>query len=513
MRFMRLRIVHQLSLLLVAAVLLAVLAVGGFAAWNLKAGFSDYLRARDREHLERFASLVAARGARDPDVARMDPATLPMRSLMDEFLDSEQMRPPPRPPRPPSASRPPPRGAMDDGAGRRPGPPAWGPELAGEPPDGQPRVARGPPEGIARRIQLVDPRGLRVAGPEFPDRNGLLEAPVLVNGQAIGFVRMLPSAELEGVDLRFLRRQYLGMGLAAGATLLLALLAAAFAAPRLGRPLRTVQAAARRIARGELDVVVPEAGAREMAELIGDVNRMAASLRTLEGARRSWIAQISHELRTPLSVLLGELESIQDGAREPTPVVLANLRAEVLQLVRLVNDLHMLSMADLGALPCAFSDGDAGAVLSLAVQRFAPRARQAGLVLEVQPADGALRVRWDFGRIEQLLTNLLENSLRYTAAPGRVRVQWLAQGDAVHLRVDDTPPGVRAELLDQVFDPLFRADAARQRDAQGAAGGSGLGLAICRAIVQAHGGSIQAQPSALGGLCIAVSLPVVAGDA
>ena len=282
--------------------------------------------------------------------------------------------------------------------------------------------------------------------------------------------------------------------MAAGVTLLLALAAAAFAAPRLSRPLRDLQAATRRIAGGELSVVVPESGSRELTALIGDVNRMAASLKALEGARRSWVAQISHELRTPLSVLLGEIESIQDGVRQPTPALLANLRGEVLQLVRLVDDLHTLSMADLGALPCEFSDGDAAAVLARAARRLQPRLARAGLALELREGPAAA-VRWDFGRIEQLVTNLLENSLRYTTAPGQVRVQWAATPRGVELRVDDTPPGVAPAQMAQLFEPLFRADTARQRRAAGpdgaATGGSGLGLAICRAIVQAHGGSIR----------------------
>jgi two-component system sensor histidine kinase BaeS len=493
---MRLRIIHQLSLLLVATALLSVAAVGGFVAWNLKAGFSDYLRARDRQHVERFAAVVAARGARDPGFVDGMAQGIPMRELMDEFSDAEGITPPARRPRPP-----PPSGE---------GVPAYGPPGASGPRgDGPPR--RGPPEGIARRIQIVDLQGRRLGGPGFPDDRNLLEAPVVVRGETVARVRMLPSTELEGVDLRFLNRQYIGLAAAAGVTLLVALLLALLAAPRLSRPLRELQAAARRIAGGELAVAVPEAGSREMAGLIGDVNRMAASLKTLEGARRSWIAQISHELRTPLSVLLGELESIEDGARQPTPEVLANLRGEVLQLVRLVNDLHTLSMADLGALPCEFSDGDAATALTRAAQRFGPRAQKAGLALDLRGGP-AVQVRWDFGRVEQLLTNLLENSLRYTTAPGQVRVQWAATPRGVELRVDDTPPGVPPAQMAQLFEPLFRADTARQRRAAGpdgaATGGSGLGLAICRAIVQAHGGAIRAEASALGGLCLLASLPI-----
>jgi two-component system, OmpR family, sensor histidine kinase BaeS len=477
---MRLRIVHQLSLLLAGSVLLSVVAVGGLVAWNLRAGFSDYLRSRDAQQLERFAQVVAERAVWKVSSSGPDP--LPMRELMDEFLHREGMPPPPdaRP-----GPRPPPEG----------------------PPGARPSPGRGG-DGFPQRVQVVDLQGRRLGGPPFPPGRTLLEEPVRVAGLPVAYVRMLPSTELQAVDARFLRRQYTGLSLAVAVTLALALLAAWVAARWLGGPLRNVQAATRRIAGGELSVTVPVSGSREMAELIQDVNRMAAALKHLEGARRSWIAQISHELRTPLSVLLGELESIQDGARVPTAQVVANLRDEVLQLVRLVNDLHTVSMADLGAMACEFSEGRAGEALERCVARFAPRADTAGLALEVSNGANPL-VRWDFGRIEQLMTNLLENCLRYTAAPGRVSVRWTADGSSLQLRVEDTPPGVDDSQLELLFEPLYRADVARQRSGRAAGqGGSGLGLAICRGIVQAHAGTIRASRSALGGVCIEVSLPL-----
>lgn len=506
---MRLRIVHQLSLLMLGGVVLAVAAVGGVVVWNLQTGFSDYLRARDEQQLNRFAQVVAERASGLGDPAQGG-AELPMRELMDEFLHREGLTPPPDWRPPPRRDRPPPP-RDDRGEGRPSPPPLLPPVRADAPPPARARAVG--PDGLTQRIQVVDPQGRHLGGPRFPPDRTLLQEPVRVGGQVVAIARMLPSAALAGVDARFLRRQYTGLAVAAGGSLAVALLAAWLAARWLGRPLRTVQAATRRIAGGELDLVVPEHGSQEMADLIADVNRMAASLQTLEGARRRWIAQMSHELRTPLSVLLGELESIQDGARQPTPSVIANLRTEVLQLVRLVNDLHTLSMADLGALACEFADGDASASLTRVVQRFGARADKAGLALTLHPGP-SVQARWDFGRIDQLLTNLLENSLRYTTAPGQVRVQWAATPATLELRVDDSLPGLSRDELAQVFEPLFRADKARQRAANPAAqGGSGLGLSICRAIVQAHGGRIEAHPSDLGGLCIAVSLPLNPGAA
>ncbi|NBY28479.1 MAG: GHKL domain-containing protein [Betaproteobacteria bacterium] len=138
-------------------------------------------------------------------------------------------------------------------------------------------------------------------------------------------------------------------------------------------------------------------------------------------------------------------------------------------------------------------------------QRFETRATQLGLSLLFKAGAPALVAHWDWGRIEQLLSNLLENSLRYTNAPGQIQVHWRLQQELVLLTVEDSAPGVAAEHLHRLFEPLFRLDTARTRTGQH---GSGLGLSIVRAIVQAHQGKVQAKPSPLGGLTIEVALPL-----
>jgi two-component system sensor histidine kinase BaeS len=218
-------------------------------------------------------------------------------------------------------------------------------------------------------------------------------------------------------------------------------------------------------------------------------------------------------LRTPLAVLRGEIESIEDGARQPTREVMASLRDEVLQLNRLVNDLHTLSVADVDGLRCDFTSGDAYAALLRVALRFEPPARQRGLQLLRPTEDGrSIPVFWDFGRIEQLLGNLLTNSLRYTDAPGVVQLDWQINGRELIVTVEDSAPGVSPADLLQIFDPLFRADKARQRGTHyGDQHGSGLGLAIVRTIAIAHGGSLAASHSAKGGLLLCVRLPLQAG--
>jgi two-component system sensor histidine kinase BaeS len=108
--------------------------------------------------------------------------------------------------------------------------------------------------------------------------------------------------------------------------------------------------------------------------------------------------------------------------------------------------------------------------------------------------------------MEQVLSNLLENSLCYTDAPGRILLTLKRQAEWVCLLVEDSKPGVPAEVLGRLFDPLYRSDAARGRHR----GGSGLGLAICAALVRAHAGRITAAASELGGLSIRVDMPVSA---
>jgi two-component system sensor histidine kinase BaeS len=231
---------------------------------------------------------------------------------------------------------------------------------------------------------------------------------------------------------------------------------------------------------------------------------MALSLQQLEGARRQWMADMSHELRTPLTVLRGEIDALIDGVMPLQPSAIKSLKDEVLQLNALVDDLHLLAMSDLKALPCYFEEFDIVTLLEKMVLRFTPRATQSGLSLKLEVITPSEKwVHWDAKRIEQLISNLIDNSLRYTDAPGHVVIKLTANSNHVTIGVSDSSPAVTKADLPSIFEPLFRADAARQR----IGAGSGLGLAICSAIVQAHNGSIHATASDLGGLCVQIVLP------
>lgn len=481
---MHLRLVHTLSLTLLAFTGVAVLALGGLTAWQLRNGFGEYLAARDVQHFERFVGIVEASLAREGGASALLAGRMDMRGLLDELN-----------PRPESHS--------------------GQPGLPGMPP---PPVRN--PEAFPERIQVLAQNGSVLLGPLRIDLGGsgrVVERPVHANGQVVALARMRPAAALKnGSEARFLRDQYTLIAAGSLGLIALALLTATGLARRWTQPLAAVQDATQRLAQGELTVrLLPGPSLADRSDEIGDVmrnvNRMAEGLERLDGARRRWLADISHELRTPLTVLRGDIEALQDGVRPLRLEAIGVLHEEVLRIGKLVDDLHLLAISDLRALPCHFAPVDACALLQRLTHRFEGRADAAGLTLSLQLPDSpaalamleVLEVQWDADRIEQLLANLMENSLRYTDAPGLIKIHLQHADSTVRVRVEDSSPGVPLAQLLQLFEPLYRTDTARERTR----GGSGLGLAICEAIAHAHGGHLDASVSTLGGVCITLTLP------
>ena len=484
----RIRLVHQLSLLLLATVVLAVAAMAAVVTWNLRAGFSDYLRAQDAQMLDRMLVLaerdLAQGGGPSNDGRGWGPV---LRTWLDEMAEAngavrrrEFARPPPRrgldqPPRPP----PPPQ------------PPGFGPPAD--------------PSNFGPRLLLLDAAARQpLAGrAETLSQPGQLRA-VKRDGVTLVHLRLAERAgPAEGVDAAFLQRQYGGLSVVAAVVIALALLAARLTAARWVQPLHSAQAAARRIAQGELDVRITAPPRQdELGALTEDINAMAAALQRLESSRRRWIAELSHELRTPLAVLRGELEALADGIRPLDPAALVSLQDEVQRLSRLTDDFHTLAHSDLRTLPCRFAPVAIAPLLAEALNRV--RGRAAGLTLKIDVAANLPIASWDGERIAQLLANLLENSLRYTDAPGEVRLSARLQGEGVMIRQDDSAPGVPPEALAHLFEPLYRVEASRSRHT----GGSGLGLAIALAIAQSHRGWLRAEASSLGGLGVVLWLPL-----
>jgi signal transduction histidine kinase len=287
---------------------------------------------------------------------------------------------------------------------------------------------------------------------------------------------------------------------AAGLAAVLALLTGLAMARRITRPVERIIAVTRAMGRGERTARVGDVSAPgELRELATAFDQMADTRDRQDQLRRDLVADVAHELRTPVAVLQAGHEALLDGITEPTPDQLASLRDEVLRLARMVGDLQTLAAADAAALhltrrPCDLASLGAAAADSLAGQFEA-----AGITLErrLTPAGIDADPRW----LHQVITNLLTNALKFTAAGGHVTIEaGLSGADAV-LTVTDTGAGIPADELPRIFDRFWRGRQAAQFS------GSGIGLAVAAELAQAHDGQLTARSEPGQGTEMTLTLP------
>ncbi|HEX4869380.1 MAG TPA: ATP-binding protein [Moraxellaceae bacterium] len=478
-----------------------VLAMAGLFRVSLQHGFRTYVQSIELARLGPLEQLLLDRYAREESWG-----------FLHGYSDiGRAVRP--LPPAPPRGAWPPP--GMGQG-GLQVGPPGHGfgppPDAAGAAPV-EAAVPGAPPRGLdilalGPRAALLDERGDYVAGNRDALRTPRRALFVGEGGtrRLVGYLVLTapPAAERQsGED--FVASQYRNLMGISLLVLLLSALAAWGLAAYFRRPVRALAEGTRRIAGGDFAARLPEERQDELGGMATDFNRMAEKLEAHELSRRQWMADTSHELRTPLTVLATHLEAMRDGVLPASPEKLQALSRTVEDMNRLVGDLALLATTEAGAHDYRYERVPVAGLLAELEDSFAPRLRAAGLVLTVQdetPAGTALRV--DPLRMAQVLGNLLTNACRYTDAGGRVRIAARRSGDSVEILVEDSAPGVPPESLPRLFERFYRVEGSRSR--QG--GGSGLGLSICRAIVQAHGGTIAAAASPLGGLRVTLRLPL-----
>jgi two-component system OmpR family sensor kinase len=270
--------------------------------------------------------------------------------------------------------------------------------------------------------------------------------------------------------------------------LTLALLAAsvggyALAAGAL-RPVEALRKRAETVAPGEPDSLPVPPARDEISRLAVTLNDMLERLQTAVEHERRFVADASHELRTPLALLRTELELALRRPRSHDELTdaLRSAAEETERLSRLAEDLLLLARADQGAVPLRPEVVPAGDLLLNVAARFASRADSLGRRVDVRPGDVGAEVEVDPVRVEQALTNLVDNALTY--GTGAVELACEVSGDIVELHVRDEGPGFPPEFRARAFDRFSRADAARSN------GGAGLGLSIVELVARAHGGSV-----------------------
>ena len=214
-------------------------------------------------------------------------------------------------------------------------------------------------------------------------------------------------------------------------------------------------------------------------------------LRRLETIRRDFVANVSHELKTPLTSISGYAETLLSLPPDPEMgrVFLGTILGNARRMQRLVDDLLDLSRIESGRWQPARAEVDVSAAARESWTEVAARPASQAIEFKVEVEPGAEKVCADTDAIRQVLTNLMENSLRHTPAGGAIACLARREGNGVAIAIRDNGAGITREHLPRIFERFYRADASRSREE----GGTGLGLAIVKHLVEAHGGRVFAE--------------------
>lgn len=324
------------------------------------------------------------------------------------------------------------------------------------------------------------------------------------SGEISGIVYVALPLAPGGFPFSFIL-QLLGALLAA---ILLALIAGTLLARRITRPLEQLAGAAQSVAAGNLSEQVPvDKNIRELHSLGESFNQMTASLQKTDETKNVFIANVTHELRTPLTVIKGTIETLEDGALddiEGRGPLLTSMQRETERLIRLVNELLVLTRADAGALQLDLRPLDLVELARLRCTELSQLAAQRGIRLTVEAWEPVV-VWGDTDRLAQVLGNLLDNAIRYSPDNAPITILIEKEGREARCSVSDQGSGIAPQHLPFIFDRFYRVDASRNRQT----GGTGLGLSIARALVTTHGGRMSVESRDGRGTTINFWLPTV----
>ncbi len=353
-------------------------------------------------------------------------------------------------------------------------------------------------KGMEHRLQEIISVGELKAGTQ-----------IQVNGETVGILLLNTPPDKNPLEAEFIRRLSQSIYLSAIGTIILAFILGAILSGTITRPIRELTKATHDMAGGKFGQQVPVRSRDEIGELASSFNKMNDDLARSFNLRKQMTADIAHELRTPLSLIIGHAEAVHDGVLPPSKENFEIIREEAERLEQLVNDLRILSLADAGELSVDFQIVEINKFLGDIQSHYMVPFNQKRIALNFEPDPVSLRVQANLDpiRFSQVLTNILDNALRYTPEDGRVDISTKQNGNMIEITLQDSGEGVTPEDASHLFDRFYRADVSRTRDSE--AGGSGLGLAIAKSIVEMHKGKIWAESEIGKGLKVIIQLPVL----
>ena len=354
------------------------------------------------------------------------------------------------------------------------------------------------PERWGRGEVVREIRTVRV--PQSAARDYAIASRILMDG---GLLQVGRSTDSRAVLLAPVRRAFAGIGTVA---LALSLAAGTLLAWRATRPLRAVSETARRIVEtGDLAARVPGAGRRgELAVLVQQLNTLLEKNATHVRVLRETLDNLAHDLRTPLTRLRGTAELALQDSGDPAQARDALLECinESDRVRHLLETLLDVSAAEAGALALNRDVIDVRSLVERAEDLYREVAEERGITVSLALPPEPVLADVDAVRLGQVVSNLLDNALKYTPAGGRVTLALRREAREIALTVSDTGPGIPVEEREAVFRRLYRRDASRSQR------GLGLGLSLVKAMVEAHAGTVRLEDAPGGGARFEVRLPV-----
>jgi two-component system sensor histidine kinase BaeS len=332
--------------------------------------------------------------------------------------------------------------------------------------------------------------------------------PIETNGDRVGTAVIYQSQGSGATGNSAFRRDVtLYLVLAALGAAAVALLVSVIVSRRISRPIVQLTGAADEIARGSRDVDVPTGGQDEVGHLARAFNDMTDALARQEEWRRTTTADLAHELRTPLATIQARAEALEDGVLPPSPENLRIIGTEVERLGRMLGTLRAMDEIDAEGFALQTLDLDLEDLVRSVALVATPAFQQAGveLVVSAEPC----HIEGDGDRLTQVIGNLLDNARKFTPTGGTVAVELRRapatdeRGAVAAIAVDDSGPGIPPDEHPWVFERFYRGVGGRAQE------GAGIGLAIVKRLVEAHGGTVRAEESRLGGARFVVDLPAL----
>ena len=329
--------------------------------------------------------------------------------------------------------------------------------------------------------------------------------PLKSNGEIVAYIQKEKfTGFTDHLDKMFAAKQSKAFILNTFISLILSVLIALIISVYFRKRIKALTQIAQQLTSGEYKQRIVIKQKDELGQLGMHFNTLAETLQRNQQSQQQWIADISHELRTPVSILKGELEAIDDDINPLNKDAIKSLTQETERLNKLISDLYQLSISDMGALKHLKQNFIFNDLIEELSECFFTRYSKQGLSLRVNNSISEnFKMNGDKQRLYQLLTNLLENSLRYTDTGGEVQLHCMENKKEIILVIEDSAPGIDSNKIPYIFDRLFRLENSRSRSN----GGAGLGLAIAKQIVLAHQGKIFAKASSLGGIKITCIIP------